>query len=1366
MNVRDDVSTNWKMFRQAWQYYSTATELTKKPKEVQAGALCSVMGMDCVKVMNSLTTLTDDDKKDPEKILSALGDHFMPQKHLLFERVKFGFANQAEHETIDQYVVRLRQLAESCEFEGLCESLIRDRLVIGTRDSATRDRLLRERPVPGLTRCVEALRASELSRVHREQFKDAVADPPNTVHATNKHNSGKEKHSRSGQANKPRRGNPVKTKADAKGSCKFCGTNHPYDRSKCPASGQTCLNCGKQGHFAVKCRGDKQASTSAAKKVHHTSGTQRSAEEGDESDDSIFITERVGVVSSNVGRSTFMVPLTFHTEYSPTVTTQLDTGATCSAMSYADLLCIVQSGEVKLEPPGGKIRLYDGRVVTPLGSYTFTVSQKGGRKCKIPFDILENAPWPIIDGNTCIQQGWISLGVDQSIHSSSKQYEPLSFEELLRDYDDVFTGLGCLPGEYHIEVDPDVKPVQHAPRRVPVPLKAKLKEKIEEMEQHGIIIKETEPTEWISSLVAVQKPEKLRVCIDPRDLNKAIKRPKYQMPTVDEVLPKLANAKVFTVLDAKDGFYQVKLDKESSLLTTFWTPFGRYRYLRMPQGISSAPEEYQRRQNEVLAGLNGVEVIADDILCYGSGETVEEALSDHDSNLLNLLKRARSVNLKLNKKKLRLRLDQVTYMGQLFTSDGLKPDPMKVDAIANMPRPDDKKAVQRLLGCVNYLARFMPKLSEVSEPLRKLTEKNVMFMWESQQEEAFQAIKNMITTAPVLKYYDVASETTIQCDASESGLGATLLQNGQPVAFASRSLSTAERNYAQIEKECLAIVFACSRFNQYLHGRELTIVESDHKPLVPIFQKSLHSAPKRLQRMLLRLQKYNLHVKYLPGSQMYIADMLSRAYLQVDHTQHENIPEYQIFQLKQEQQLFQEIADINQVDYMRLSEGTHQQIKKCTLADATLQSLMNTIMTGWPMSREDVPVSIREFWNYKEELTVQDGVLYKGMKVIVPTSMRPQMIARVHSSHLGPDACARRARDVLFWPGMVGQIKEQVQSCEVCNDFLARQQKEPLMTHKIPDTPWSKVGQDLFVLGKENYLVTVDFYSDYFELDLLKDTTAETVINATKSHFARHGIADMVTDNGPQYSSEQFATFSREWEFQHTTSSPLHSQSNGKSESAVKIAKNLVKKAKRDNKDVQMSLLEWRNTPDINGLSPVQKLMSRRTRTTIPTAEVLLKPEVADGVFDNIIRKRQQAKAAYDKRARPLPELQVGEPVRLQPVNPKAPWEKGSCVAKVGPRSFLIETENGNLYRRNRKFIRQDPSQEQARPTVTNSSSTSQPSISDSVSTHPSLTQTQGISHSDPTTADERWIPQPQQAVVTRSGRTSVRPSKFKDFVT
>ena len=629
-----------------------------------------------------------------------------------------------------------------------------------------------------------------------------------------------------------------------------------------------------------------------------------------------------------------------------------------------------------------------------------------------------------------------------------------------------------------------------------------------------------------------------------------------------------------------------------------------------------------------------------------------------------------------------------------------------------------------------------------------------MFTWDSSQEEAFQAIKSMISSAPLLKYYDVASETTIQCDASESGLGATLLQEGQPVAFASRSLSTVERQYAQIEKECLAIVFACSRFNQYLHGRELTTVETDHKPLVPIFQKSIHSAPKRLQRMLLRLQRYNLNVTYLPGSQMYIADMLSRAYLQVDRTQCKRTPEYQIFQLKQEQQLFEEIASINQVDYMRLSEGTHQQIKQCTLADPTLQTLMNTVTTGWPVSKEDVPPCIREYWNYKEELTVQDGVLYKGMKVIVPISMRPQMIARVHSSHLGPDACVRRARDVLFWPSMSGQIKEQVQNCEVCNDFLARQQKEPLMTHKIPDTPWSKVGQDLFTYGSETFLVTVDYYSDYFELDLLQDATTESVIKATESYLARHGIADLSTDNGVQYSSDQFAAFTREWKLQHTISSPLHGQSNGKAESAVKIAKNLVIKAKRESKDLEMALLEWRNTPDINNLSLTQKLMSRRTRTTIPTAEALLKPEVVEGVHENIKRKGQQTKATYDKSARPLPELQVGEPVGLQPINPKAPWDKGSCVENVGPRSYLIETDNGNLYGRNRKFICQDPSQRHQQPIIIDSSSTKQSSpLPKPADVHP-----------EPTAKEGRKSQQPQ-TLVTKGGRVSLRPSRFADYV-
>ena len=192
------------------------------------------------------------------------------------------------------------------------------------------------------------------------------------------------------------------------------------------------------------------------------------------------------------------------------------------------------------------------------------------------------------------------------------------------------------------------------------------------MERREVIAKVTTSTEWISSMVAVRKPSgKLRICIDPKDLNKALLRPYYPIPTIDEILPRLANAKVFTVLDAKEGFWQVKLDKQSSYLTTFWTPYGRYRWRRMPFGISTAPEEFQRRLHEVFEGLSGVEVIPDDILVYGSGDTEEKAVENHDNCLEAVLERARQRGLKLNKQKLKLWRTEVSYMGHLLTSKGL-----------------------------------------------------------------------------------------------------------------------------------------------------------------------------------------------------------------------------------------------------------------------------------------------------------------------------------------------------------------------------------------------------------------------------------------------------------------------------------------------------------------------------------------------------------------------------------------------------------------------------------------------------------------------------------------------------------------------
>ena len=302
-------------------------------------------------------------------------------------------------------------------------------------------------------------------------------------------------------------------------------------------------------------------------------------------------------------------------------------------------------------------------------------------------------------------------------------------------------------------------------------------------------------------MVVVAKPGKLRICLDPQELNKVIQRPKYKMPTLEELLPKLCKAKDFSTLDAKGGFYQISLDEASSKLTTFWTTFGRYRYLRMPFGIGLAPEEFESNLQEKLADIEGLEVIRGSIIVMGFGDTQEQALRNRDENMTKLLERARKVNLRLNSKKMNLKKHEVKFVGHIVSKDGLKPDPDKIKAEEEMPRPTSKQEVLTLLGFVNYLSKFLPRLSEVVQPLRDLTTKDAKFTWANQHDRAFKEVKKLVVNHPVLAYYNCKEEVTIQCDASEKGLMAAILQNRKPVAFASKTLTPTERRYAQIDKE-------------------------------------------------------------------------------------------------------------------------------------------------------------------------------------------------------------------------------------------------------------------------------------------------------------------------------------------------------------------------------------------------------------------------------------------------------------------------------------------------------------------------------------------------------------------------------------
>ena len=297
--------------------------------------------------------------------------------------------------------------------------------------------------------------------------------------------------------------------------------------------------------------------------------------------------------------------------------------------------------------------------------------------------------------------------------------------------------LDCLPGEAHISVDTNVTPTISPTRRVPEALKKPLKTELKRMVEQKVIAPVDQPTPWVSNvLVTTKKTGELRVCIDPRPLNKALKREHYQLPVLDDILPELTTAKVFSSIDLKSGNWHVILDEESSMLITFSTPSGRYRWLRLPFGISVSSEIFQKKLLQAIGDLQGVMCIADDIVLY--------------------------VGIRINKDKLKLRKEEISFHGHLVTKMGLKLDPAKVEALQQMPPLTDMQGVQRLAGFVNYLARFLPRLSDVMRPIQQLTKKDVPWNWTTPQEEAFREVKRLISAAPVLRYHDANKELTIR----------------------------------------------------------------------------------------------------------------------------------------------------------------------------------------------------------------------------------------------------------------------------------------------------------------------------------------------------------------------------------------------------------------------------------------------------------------------------------------------------------------------------------------------------------------------------------------------------------------------------
>ena len=1309
----------FKKFRQQVELIF-AGPLKEKEEDVQVTYLLLWIGDKGRDIYKTLS-LTTEQRGSVESILDIFQAHVQPTSNPVFSRYKFNVEVQADN-PLEEFITNLKTLALDCNYGAeYVDDLIRDRIVFGVKSQKIRERLITEGEKLTLSKAVEICMSYEYAQEQLRSMQPRAAAEAVSRGRGQREPRGVFRDSADRRVHPRTRGRTKTWTGDNNCDvCKRCGQNSKH--SQCPAQGRQCNKCNKWNHFAKMCK---------TKDVNDVK-TVQSDGDSDVIIDSVESKICNGQVFVDIEVGPSKIPVQF----------KVDTGAQVNILPYSVFRDLGIVGALK--PSNLKLSAYNGHTLKLRGTITLSCTHpRSNHTSLVEFHVVETKSLPLFGLQSSIDFQLIKLTYAVDGHTAQAH---CTKESVLSEYPKLFEGIGSIDGECHLRIKPKAIPVVHPPRRIPVALRERCKAELERMEKLGVIEKVTEPTKWVNSMVVIEKSQgKLRICLDPHDLNKNILRPHYPTRTLDDVLPQLTGAKYFTKLDARSGYWAMKLSKESANLTTFNTPYGRWKFLRMPFGIISAQDEFLRKMDEIYENLPGTVVLCDDILVYG------KTRQEHDQNLRAVLRRSLDKGIRLNNEKLEVGVPEIKYFGHVLSDKGLRPDPEKTAAIRDMPEPSSKKELETILGMVNYLSRFAPNLAEVTSPLRELLQKDVEFHWEKHQAESFQKVKEIITAEPVLAFYDPKKPLTLQTDSSRSGIGATLLQDGRPVAYASKSLTTSEKNYAQIELECLGIVFGLKRYHQWIYGRKVE-VETDHLPLIPIFKKPLHSAPARLQRMLLSTQQYDIDVKFRPGKDIPVPDTLSRKSLS------DTCPDLSVGT----------DIHVNMVmSSLPVSDRKLKEMREHTENDPQMSALKTVIMQGWPESRKQCKTEVIDFWNYRDELSYVDGLILKSNKIVIPRVLRQNMLEIVHDTgHFGVEKSLSRARDVMFWPRISKDISQYVLNCHICLEHRSSNPKEPLSIPDIPEYPWQIVGTDLFSWDERNFLVVADYYSHYFEVKELSNMRSQSVLTLMKGIFARMGIPQkVISDNGPCYCSEEFSKFAKEWDFEHITSSPYHSQGNGFAEAYVKICKRILTKAKKAGTDPMLGILEYRATPLNIGYSPAQLLMGRQLRSIIPTSKAKLMPQMIDPkiVRAKLLSNKQREKTYYDVKSKPLCPLQVGDSARIQ--HKDKTWKPATIVDRHNYRSYTVRTPEGSEFRRNRRSllktkecIQQSPDFERQR---TEDSSKGE-CLPDQLCVQAPRSESVKADHQNTQSSKQQSNKSPGSVYHTRYGREIIKPKLFQ----
>lgn len=883
--------------------------------------------------------------------------------------------------------------------------------------------------------------------------------------------------------------------------------------------------------------------------------------------------------------------------------------------------------------------------------------------------------------------GLCALDVSQNVLLNCQQQQELN--EFLLNFEDVFV-LKSKPvkGVEHCIDTGTHTPIAVPPYRMSPPRKSLLEKEIQKMLQEGVIVPCVSP--WAAPVVLVPKPNnQIRVCVDYRRLNSITVPDSYPLPRIDDLLHEAKPTPFMTTLDLKSGYWQIKVRDADQDKTAFITPFGIFKFLRMPFGLRNAPSTFQRVIDQFRVSLGHVKILAylDDLLIFSA------TFEGHMSDLKDVFQKLREYNFTVNREKCRFVCSTIKYLGHVITPEGLKVDQEKTKAILERPPPGNLKHLISFLQTCSWYRRFIKNFSNIAEPLTRLTKKNVSWNWKTEQQNAYQALKELLSSPPILKQADHTKPYIVKTDASNYALGAVLVQGEgeleHPIEYASRLLTKAERNYSTTEREALAVVWAISKFAGYIEGSRITIL-TDHQALRWLM--TLKSPSGRLARWALQLQSHDITIRYVPGRINVVADTLSRPPC-TENTQSDC-----------------GVCSVT-VDMPTRAPGD---IRREQLKDTNLAKIIKALES--PDCDENA-----EYWSIKGYFT-NDGLLYRhkptseddNAQLVVPEQEWANILALYHdqptAGHYGTEKTYQAIIKRYYWSGMRKYIDSYIRNCIKCQRYKSSNQKPAglLQTHPLAQR-FEVISFDLFgplptSPNMKNWVLIVeDLNSRWVELFDIEDATAQTcALILINEIFLRYGFPRrMVSDNGPQFVSAVMQQVSFCLKIKHGYTPVYHPEANP------------VERKNRDLK-TQLSILlegEHRNWPEhlpairfamntavckSTTYTPAYLTFGRELRTLDDTFNDYRKIVLSENFIPDITPKLMQLantferakevhemeeekrKELADKLRRPRPAYKPGDMVMVT-LHPLSHASKGYS-AKFAPKRdgpYLIKANHG-----------------------------------------------------------------------------------------